>query len=192
EGAATAAQSLVLARGTRLAGARRGTSLPEALESWRSAAPGHRGNVRVRPAHARADVRAERWRSVQPGSQLRRLRRGCGQRRVLLLDHMAGLLATGASRRRARLWHQVSGVRRPAQHPGDDRRLRDRRGEEILMYWNLSHFEASFVFSVFTSIVFGVVTKRTDRERWYYGLYVFGCFLAATFGLGWLMYLGHG
>lgn len=60
------------------------------------------------------------------------------------------------------------------------------------MYWNLSHFEASFVFSVFTSIVFGVVTKRTDRERWYYGLYVFGCFLAATFGLGWLMYLGHG
>ena len=59
------------------------------------------------------------------------------------------------------------------------------------MYWNLSHFEASFVFSLFASVVFGVVTKRTDRERLYYGLYVFGCFLAATFGLGWLMYFGH-
>ena len=60
------------------------------------------------------------------------------------------------------------------------------------MYWNLSHFEASFFFALFTSIVFGVVTKRSDRERWHYGLYVFGCFLAATFGLGWLMYFGHG
>ncbi len=60
------------------------------------------------------------------------------------------------------------------------------------MYWNLSHFEASFVFALFTSIVFGVVSRKTDPERLYYGLYVFGCFLAATFGLAWLMYLGHG
>ena len=60
------------------------------------------------------------------------------------------------------------------------------------MYWNLTHFEASFFFALFTSIVFGVVTKRTDWDRLYYGLYVFGCFLAATFGLGWLMYFGHG
>ena len=59
------------------------------------------------------------------------------------------------------------------------------------MYLNLTHFEASFVFAVFTSIVFGVITKRSDGERAWYGLYVFGCFLAATFGLGWLMYLGH-
>ena len=60
------------------------------------------------------------------------------------------------------------------------------------MRWNLTHFEASFLFAVFTSIVFGVVGKRTDRERLYYGLYVFGCFLAAIFGLGWLMNIGHG
>jgi hypothetical protein len=60
------------------------------------------------------------------------------------------------------------------------------------MYWNLSHFEASFVFAVFTSIVFGVVSRKGDAERLRYGLYVFGCFLAATFGLAWLMYLGHG
>ncbi len=59
------------------------------------------------------------------------------------------------------------------------------------MYWNLSHFEASFFFALFTSVVFGVVSRRTDRERLWYGLYVFGCFLAAVFGLSWLMFLGH-
>lgn len=57
---------------------------------------------------------------------------------------------------------------------------------------NLSHFEAALLFSLFTSIVFGIVTKRTDRERLIYGLYCFGWFMAALFGLGWLMYLGHG
>ena len=60
------------------------------------------------------------------------------------------------------------------------------------MYWNLSHFEASFVFALFTSVVFGVVSRKTNQDRLRYGLYVFGCFLAATFGLAWLMYLGHG
>lgn len=57
---------------------------------------------------------------------------------------------------------------------------------------NLSHFEAAFLFSVFASIVLGVVTKRTDNERLRYGAYCFGCFLAALVGLGWLMKLGHG
>ena len=57
---------------------------------------------------------------------------------------------------------------------------------------NLSHFEASFLFALLTSVVLGVVTKRTDRERLRYGLYVFGCFLAALVGIGWLMYFGHG
>jgi hypothetical protein len=57
---------------------------------------------------------------------------------------------------------------------------------------NLSHFEAAILFSLFTSIVLGVVTKRNDRDRLHYGLYTFGCFLAALFGLGWLMYFGHG
>ena len=57
---------------------------------------------------------------------------------------------------------------------------------------NLSHFEASFLFALLTSVVLGVVTKRTDRERLRYGVYVFGCFLAALAGIGWLMYFGHG
>ena len=57
---------------------------------------------------------------------------------------------------------------------------------------NLSHFEASLLFSLFAAVVLGVVTKRTTRERLNYGLYVFGCFMAALFGIGWLMYFGHG
>jgi hypothetical protein len=57
---------------------------------------------------------------------------------------------------------------------------------------NLSHFEASLLFALFTSIVMGVVTKRDDRSRLKYGLYVFGWFAVALFGLGWLMHFGHG
>ena len=57
---------------------------------------------------------------------------------------------------------------------------------------NLSHFEASLLFALFASVVMGIVTKKTDRERLYYGLYVFGCFILALFGLGWLMHFGHG
>jgi ABC-type dipeptide/oligopeptide/nickel transport system permease component len=57
---------------------------------------------------------------------------------------------------------------------------------------NLSHFEAAVLFAFFTSIVLGIITKRTDRERIRYAAQCFGYFLAAIFGLGWLMYLGHG
>jgi hypothetical protein len=57
---------------------------------------------------------------------------------------------------------------------------------------NLSHFEASMLFALFTSIVLGIITKRTDRERVRYAAYCFAYFVVAIFGLGWLMYLGHG
>ncbi len=60
------------------------------------------------------------------------------------------------------------------------------------MKLNLSHFEAAALFSLFTSVVMGIVTKRTDRERLQYGAYCFVCFLIALFGLGWLMHFGHG
>jgi len=40
--------------------------------------------------------------------------------------------------------------------------------------------------------VLGVITKRTDRERLRYAVQCFAYFLAAIFGLSWLMYLGHG
>jgi len=55
----------------------------------------------------------------------------------------------------------------------------------------LSHFEAAFLFALFTSVVLGIVTKRSDRERVQYGIYTFACFLVALFGIGWLMYFGH-
>ena len=55
----------------------------------------------------------------------------------------------------------------------------------------LSHFEAAILFAFLTSIVLGIVTKKTDRERIRYAVYCFLCFVGALFGIGWLMYLGH-
>ena len=56
---------------------------------------------------------------------------------------------------------------------------------------NLSHLETSLLFALLASVVMGIVTKKSDSERLSYGIYCFGCFLAALFGLGWLMFLGH-
>jgi hypothetical protein len=57
---------------------------------------------------------------------------------------------------------------------------------------NLSHFEAAFLFSLFSSVVMGITTKKTNQERVNYGAYCFACFLVALFGIGWVMKLGHG
>ena len=57
---------------------------------------------------------------------------------------------------------------------------------------NLSHFEAAVLFALFSSIVLGVITKRTDQERLRYGVRCFLYFVGALLGLSWLMYLGHG
>jgi hypothetical protein len=56
----------------------------------------------------------------------------------------------------------------------------------------LTHFEAVLLFSIFVSVVMGIVTKSNDRDRLLYGLYTFASFLMVLVGLGWLMYLGHG
>jgi hypothetical protein len=56
----------------------------------------------------------------------------------------------------------------------------------------LSHFEAALLFALFTSVVLGITTKRTDSERIRYGVQCFAYFIAALFGIAWLMYLGHG
>lgn len=57
---------------------------------------------------------------------------------------------------------------------------------------NLDHFEAALLFALFSSVVLGVITKRTDSERLRYGVRCFVYFLFALIGLGWLMKLGHG
>lgn len=57
---------------------------------------------------------------------------------------------------------------------------------------NLDHFEAAILFALLSSIVLGLITKRTDRERVMYGLRCFGWFMAALFGIGWFMRILHG
>jgi hypothetical protein len=60
------------------------------------------------------------------------------------------------------------------------------------MKLNLDHFEAAVLFALLSSIVLGLITKRTDRERVRYAVYCFGWFMAALFGIGWFMHLLHG
>jgi hypothetical protein len=55
----------------------------------------------------------------------------------------------------------------------------------------LTHFETTLLLALLISVVLGVVTKKTDRERLLYGLRSFGWFLVTVFGLSWLMFLGH-
>lgn len=56
----------------------------------------------------------------------------------------------------------------------------------------LSHFEAAFLFALFVSVVMSITTKKSNKERWNYGVYCFVCFIVAVFGIGWAMKLGHG
>jgi UDP-N-acetylmuramyl pentapeptide phosphotransferase/UDP-N-acetylglucosamine-1-phosphate transferase len=60
------------------------------------------------------------------------------------------------------------------------------------MFLNLSHLQAAILFALFASVVLGIVGREDDRSRLRYALYCFGCFIAAIFGLSWLMYFGHG
>jgi hypothetical protein len=57
---------------------------------------------------------------------------------------------------------------------------------------NLDHFETALLFALLASIMLGLITKRTDRERVMYGLRCFGWFMAALFGIGWFMRILHG
>ncbi len=56
----------------------------------------------------------------------------------------------------------------------------------------LSHFEAALLFAFFTSVVLGIVSRQTDRDRLRYGAKCFAYFLGTLLAAGWLMYLGHG
>lgn len=60
------------------------------------------------------------------------------------------------------------------------------------MHISLNHLQLSLLFALFASVMLGLVTKRTDRARLRYGLYCFGCFMLALFGIGWFMRLLHG
>lgn len=60
------------------------------------------------------------------------------------------------------------------------------------MSLSLNHFWMSILFALFSSVILGIVTKQSDRERIRYGVYCFGCFLLALFSIGWVMRLLHG
>lgn len=44
------------------------------------------------------------------------------------------------------------------------------------------------LFASLTAVVFGVVAKGSDRQRFIYGVKVFGEFLVIAFILGWILY----
>ncbi|MBK7929020.1 MAG: hypothetical protein IPJ98_16550 [Bryobacterales bacterium] len=56
----------------------------------------------------------------------------------------------------------------------------------------LSHLETTLLMALMISVVLGMTTKKTKDEQLRYGLKCFGYFVGTVFGLGWLMYLGHG
>jgi hypothetical protein len=60
------------------------------------------------------------------------------------------------------------------------------------MTLNLDHFDVAILFALVSSVVLGIVTKNTDRERLRYGASRFGYFMLALFGIGWAMRLLHG
>ena len=52
----------------------------------------------------------------------------------------------------------------------------------------LSHFPAMLLFSLLVSVVFGVISKDTPRDRLIYGAKVFGAFVVIAVVLAWIMY----
>jgi len=52
----------------------------------------------------------------------------------------------------------------------------------------ISHFPAMILFSLLVSIVFGVLSKDTPRERMSYGAKIFVAFVGVGLVLGWIMY----
>jgi ABC-type uncharacterized transport system permease subunit len=52
----------------------------------------------------------------------------------------------------------------------------------------LTHFPAMLLFSFLTSVVFGVVSKNSTRERIIYGAKVFVAFVGVAILVGWLLY----
>ena len=52
----------------------------------------------------------------------------------------------------------------------------------------LPHFPAMLIFSFLVSVVFGMLSKDTPRERLLYGVRVFVMFVGVALVLGWIMY----
>jgi len=53
----------------------------------------------------------------------------------------------------------------------------------------LSHFSAAAIFSVLTSVVFGITQREDQREMVRYGLKCLAFFIGGLFIAGWAMWL---
>ena len=51
----------------------------------------------------------------------------------------------------------------------------------------LTHMQAAAIFAFFTSVVFAITTKDSNRERLLYGAYCFAWFALGTIAAAWLM-----
>jgi hypothetical protein len=52
----------------------------------------------------------------------------------------------------------------------------------------IPHLPAMLIFAFLVSVVFGVLSKDTPRERLIYGAKSFGAFVGIALALGWIMY----
>jgi hypothetical protein len=52
----------------------------------------------------------------------------------------------------------------------------------------LSHFNAALLFSIFTSVVFGITVRDKPRDQVRYGLYCFAMFMGGLIVAGWIMW----
>jgi hypothetical protein len=52
----------------------------------------------------------------------------------------------------------------------------------------LRHFLVMTLFAALASVVFGAMAKDTNRERWLYGVKIFGEFLLIGLVLSWILY----
>jgi len=53
----------------------------------------------------------------------------------------------------------------------------------------VSHFTAAFLFTLFSSIVFGICFRNSPREMVRYGAYCFAVFIGGMWLAGWVMWL---
>jgi hypothetical protein len=53
----------------------------------------------------------------------------------------------------------------------------------------ITHFDAVLLFSVFTSVVFGITQRAEPRMMIRFGAFCFGLFVLGTVAASWLMWL---
>jgi hypothetical protein len=53
----------------------------------------------------------------------------------------------------------------------------------------LSHFSAALIFSICSSVVFGITQRNTPRDMVRYGAYCFVLFMGGLIAASWVLYL---